>query len=398
MRKVFKKIMASAMTVAMAATLLIGVDFTPATLKACSTDVTSDVITPWLVYSAGQITRSNDPDGWPERYYSSFTTSEGEKKTDWNANFPNKQYVDGGEETWQTTKKATGFTADIANTGWDGEYEDGKKDAVGDNPYMLNAKMQQVKLKEGHYYTISMDLAWTNGEKAPEKNVQINIVDANTNTLDAQKVTIPSGQTKHYESTNNNDGTFTVATQGTDTINITVAMGAFLYSHDHGKTTEDVAAKGKLVMSNLKIVDEGAIPGYVPAPSKPEVTTPAGGNNNSGNNNSGNNNSGNNNGGSNVVSGGNNGGNAGVAAKKLSKVKGLKVKNKKKGTIAISWKKVASAKKYQVKVGKKTYNTSKAKLTVKKLKKGKKYTIKVRATASGYTSSAWASKKVKIKK
>ena len=78
---------------------------------------------------------------------------------------------------------------------------------------MLNAKMQQVKLKEGHYYTISMDLGWTNGEKAPEKNVQINITDANTNTLDAQKVTIHSGQTKHYESTNNNDGTFTVATQ-----------------------------------------------------------------------------------------------------------------------------------------------------------------------------------------
>ena len=33
MRKVFKKIMAGAMTVAMAATLLIGVDFIPATVK-----------------------------------------------------------------------------------------------------------------------------------------------------------------------------------------------------------------------------------------------------------------------------------------------------------------------------------------------------------------------------
>ena len=157
MRKVFKKMMAGAMTVAMATTLLVGANFKPATVKAEATDVTNDVITPWVVYSAGQITRSNDPDGWPERYYSSFTTSAGETKTDWNANFPNQQYVDGGEETWQTTKTATGFTADIANTGWDGEYEPGKKDAVGDNPYMLNAKMQQVKLKEGHYYTISMD-------------------------------------------------------------------------------------------------------------------------------------------------------------------------------------------------------------------------------------------------
>ena len=377
MRKVFKKIMAGAMTVAMAATLLIGVDFTPATVKAGSTDVTSDVITPWLVYSAGQITRSQDPNGWPVRYYNVFTTSAGESKANWDANFPNQQYVDGGEETWQTTKTATGFTADIANTGWDGQYEDGKKEAVGDNPYMLNAKMQQVKLKEGHYYTISMDLGWTNGEKAPEKNVQINIVDANTNTLDAQKVTIPSGQTKHYESTNNNDGTFTVATQGTDTIDITVAMGAFLYSHDQGKTTEDVAAKGTLVMSNLKIVDEGAIPGYVPAPTKPEETTTKA-----------------------PTTTKKNGGNKVV--KKLAKVNAskLKCKNTKKGVIKLTWKKVKNAKKYKLKVANKTYTTKKTTYTVKKLKvkKGKKVTVKICAVASGYKTSAWTTKKFKIKK
>ena len=85
MRKVFKKIMAGAIKVAMATTLLIGVDFTPATVKAGSTDVTSDVIKPWLVYSAGQITRSVDPDGWQVRYYNSFTTSAGESKANWDA-------------------------------------------------------------------------------------------------------------------------------------------------------------------------------------------------------------------------------------------------------------------------------------------------------------------------
>ena len=397
MRKVFKKMMAGAMTVAMATTLLVGANFKPATVKAEATDVTNDVITPWVVYSAGQITRSNDPDGWPERYYSSFTTSAGETKTDWNANFPNQQYVDGGEETWQTTKTATGFTADIANTGWDGEYEPGKKDAVGDNPYMLNAKMQQVKLKEGHYYTISMDLAWTNGEKAPEKNVLINIVDANTNTLAAQKVTIPSGQTKHYESTNNNDGTFTVATQGTDTINITVAMGAFLYSHNNGKTTEDVAAKGKLVMSNLKIADEGEIPGYVPNETKPSKPTPSNGGSTQVTTPS--------NGGSTQVTTPSNGGStqkptAKVTVKKLTKVKGIKATNKKKGTLKITWKKVTGATSYKVKVGKKTYTVKKTSLTVKKLKKGKKVTIKISAQGpkAKYKASAWASKKVKIKK
>ena len=50
------------------------------------------------------------------------------------------------------------------------------------------------------------------------------------------------------------------------------------------------------------------------------------------------------------------------------------------------------------KVGSKTYSAKKNTLTVKKLKKGKKYTFKVRAIASGYKSSAWVKKSIKIKK
>lgn len=86
--------------------------------------------------------------------------------------------------------------------------------------------------------------------------------------------------------------------------------------------------------------------------------------------------------------------------KKLAKVKGLKVKNTKKKTIKVSFKKVANAKKYQIKVGSKSFNTSATKKTIKKnfIKKGKKITVKVRATATGYTSGAWATKKIKIKK
>ena len=84
--------------------------------------------------------------------------------------------------------------------------------------------------------------------------------------------------------------------------------------------------------------------------------------------------------------------------KTLTKVKGLKAVNKKKGTVKLSWKKVSKAKKYQIKVGRKTYSAKKNTLTVKKLKKGKKYTFKVRAIASGYKSSAWVKKSIKIKK
>ena len=56
--------------------------------------------------------------------------------------------------------------------------------------------------------------------------------------------------------------------------------------------------------------------------------------------------------------------------------------------------------KVKLKVGKKTYTAKKTSLTVKKLKKGKKVTIKISAQGpkAKYKASAWASKKVKIKK
>lgn len=379
MRKIFKKVMAGAMTTVMVASLFVGVSVTSSTVKAEEADVSS-AMTPWVVYSAGQITRSVDPDGWPVRYYSSFTTTAGETKSDWDANFPNKQYVDGGEETWTTTKVANGFTANIANTGWDGQYEGST--LTGDNPYMLKATMPSIKLKEGYFYKISMDLAWTNKKDAPEKNVQVLVNDSFTNNLDSQRVTIKSGSSVHFETQMRDDGKSKVATYGTDTLEIVLAMGAFLHSYNNSLTTENVAAEGTLKVENLKIIELGKDEGYIPAPppattepstpDKPGVTTPT------------------------------NPDKPGVTtptkvtAKKLAKVKKLKAVSKKKGTVKITWKKVKNAKKYQVKVGKKTYNTKKVKLTVKKVKKGK-VVVKVRAKAAGYKTSAWATKKVKVK-
>ena len=84
--------------------------------------------------------------------------------------------------------------------------------------------------------------------------------------------------------------------------------------------------------------------------------------------------------------------------KKLAKVTKVKVKSVKKKTIKVSWKKVANAKKYEIKVGNKTYKATKTskKIKNKKFKKGKKFKVKVRATATGYTTGAW-SKTVKKK-
>ena len=74
------------------------------------------------------------------------------------------------------------------------------------------------------------------------------------------------------------------------------------------------------------------------------------------------------------------------------------VKSVKKKTIKVSWKKVKNAKTYQIKVGNKTYKSTKTskKIKNKKFKKGKKVKVKVRATATGYTTGAW-SKTVKKK-
>lgn len=391
MKKIFNKVMAGAMTAVMVASLFVGVSIASSTVKADSTDVSS-AITPWVVYSAGQIGRSTDPDGWPVRYYNNFTTTAGESKSNWDANFKNQQYVDSGEETWNTTKPANGFTANIAGTGWDGEWEG--KNLIGDNPYMLRATMPSIKLKEGHFYSISMDLSWTDaandkGEyNAPEKNVQVLVNDGNTNNLDSQKLTITSGSSVHYTTQKYDNGNSMVATYGTDSIEVVIAMGCFNYSFSQGLTTEKVAATGTLKVENLTIVDEGADPNYVAPPDKPSVPStqnPTGNNNNP-------------TGGQNVTPTTPSTPAPVVTSKKLAKVKKLKAKNTKKGTVKITWKKVAKAKTYQVKVGKKTYTAKKASLVVKKLKKGKKYTVKVRAKAAGYKAGAWATVKVKIKK
>ena len=85
-------------------------------------------------------------------------------------------------------------------------------------------------------------------------------------------------------------------------------------------------------------------------------------------------------------------------AKTLAKVSKVKVKSVKKKTIKVSWKKVANAKSYQIKVGNKTYKATKnsKKIKNKKFKKGKKVKVKVRAMAAGYKTGAW-SKTVKKK-
>lgn len=65
-----------------------------------------------------------------------------------------------------------------------------------------------------------------------------------------------------------------------------------------------------------------------------------------------------------------------------------------KKSVKVTWKKAKGAKSYQVKVGKKKYNTKKTNAKIKKLAVGKTYKVQVRAkNAAGF--GKW-SKAVKV--
>ncbi len=91
-----------------------------------------------------------------------------------------------------------------------------------------------------------------------------------------------------------------------------------------------------------------------------------------------------------------------------AKVKGLSAKNKKKKSVTLSWKKVKGAVGYQIQYSengtakKKAKNTKKTKITIKKLKRKKTYSFRVRAykISSGIKICGnWCkAKKVKIRK
>lgn len=99
-----------------------------------------------------------------------------------------------------------------------------------------------------------------------------------------------------------------------------------------------------------------------------------------------------------------------VNAPKIKKLKANKVKaNAKKATITLKIKKVKAAKNYQIEYStKKSFKnaasktTKKTTYTIKKLKKGKKYYVRVRACKTNYAGvdiySKWTKKSVKTKK
>lgn len=382
MRKVFNKALAGVTSATLIATLALGVNFT-STVKA---DEATTVDTVWSFTQGGQY---NPKEPGNTGYIKSVSVGN-ETLANWERDKSTKQ-------TQTASKASTEFTLNIENTGWDAQWSDVTGYPTNRiNPWAVEAS-NTIEAQAGHIYKVSFKakaskkkygyvaFGTETDDLMPYDKAPIEMSDDATNQI----ITLGTAEKKF---------TFTFTNWvSAKNIRTSIMLGAFDAQYDYAG--EDVSSiitevennwNGTVVVSDFTITDEGLNPEFVVEPPKPsqpsqpsqpsKPSQPA------------------------VTPGNNNGGNnqpavTKPAAKKLARVAKVKAKNNKAKTVKVTWRKVSSAKKYEVKVGNKTYTAKKATLTVKKLKKGKTYKIKVRAKATGFKTGAWSKTvKVKIKK
>lgn len=371
MRKIFKKALAGIASAALVASLLVGINVTTE-VKAEDVAVT---LKNWSFAQGGKYNN----EGGNEGYIGSVTMKD--------TNEVLSGYLKTGEESVNETKTATalstGFDLNIENTGWDCQWS-----AVTGfetnriNPWSIQAAMDDVDIVPGHIYTVSFK-AHANKKKYGYMTFGCDV----PSTPPYGEAPLDGSSTLMVLTTADQEFTYTFTNWVEATkLNVTFMLGAFDAQYDFaGNNISNIVTevenqwKGTVTVTDFSIVDKGVDDGYIAPPPKQTTEAPT------------------------------------VKptekptvkptekptvkpqVKKLTKVKNVKAKkNNKKKSLTIKWGKVKNAKKYQVKVGKKTYNVKKAKLTVKKLKAGKKYVVKVRATATGFKAGAW-SKKVTVK-
>ena len=383
MRKVFNKALAGVTSATLIATLALGVNFTN-TVKA---DEAKSADTVWSFTQGGQY----NPDEPGNTGYIKSVNVGNDVLSNWGR--------DKNEKQTQTASKATtGFTLNIENTGWDAGWNNNPVDI---NPWAVEAS-NTIEAKAGHIYKVSFKAKASKkkyGYVAFGTDIVTNEATGATLTpYDQAPIEMSDDATNQIITLGTTDKTYTFTFTNwvsAKKIKTSIMLGAFNSQYDYaGNSVSDIITEkevnwsGTVVVSDFTITDEGLNKEFVVEPPKPTqpsqpsqpTTKPS------------------------VTPGNNNGGNnqpavTKPAAKKLARVAKVKAKNNKAKTVKVTWRKVANAKKYEVKVGNKTYTAKKATLTVKKLKKGKTYKIKVRAKATGFKTGAWSKTvKVKIKK
>ena len=379
MRKVFNKVMAGAMTTALVATLAVG-------FKVNTTDVKAD--------TANALTGS-----W---------TSSAESYE------PNDAVIT------QTTFKSTAVdnvSANISITGWQANWtaeSAAPEDAIvlndkiwGEKPYQIKSEIN-AKVVPGNTYklkfTVNNGMMEADTTTKTEKNITITVNSGiegdNDNTMLFKTITVPAGATETYE--------FDVPVSPdylSNDIKVQLAYGSYYYSYEltqavkAGKVTEEAAkackyayaygtsenvnAHGTLAFTDISLMGEKYTQSVIPerqTTKAPETTKKATT--------------------TTKVPTGNTNTVApttaapAVLASKPAQVKKVKAVNNAKKSVKVTWKKAKGAKSYQVKVGKKKYNTKKTNAKIKKLAVGKTYKVQVRAkNAAGF--GKW-SKAVKV--
>lgn len=296
----------------------------------------------------------------------------------------------GTGQTLSSSTACNGWSMNIVTNGWDCLWPDMNNGIQAFNPHVITATMPSIPISAGHIYTVKF--------KAKASSVKYAYAVINT-IYEGEPKQITGDQLMKLTTTDQEFSyTFTNYCES-PTFDFMLMLGAFFGKYDYaGNDRSDVITdlesnwKGTVVVSDFSITDYGVASDFVPTPSiyvdpddttkapeastaAPEVTTKADDNPAT---------------------------TAPVVTKaetqKFAKVTGVKAKNNKKGRVTVTWKKVTSAKKYQIKFGTKTYTSKKTKLVVKKgLKKGKSYSIKVRAMKSGSILAGPWSKAVKVK-
>ena len=384
MRKIFNKVLAGVTSVALVATLLVGINVNNSVSAADAVTLNK-----WKFTQGGEYNAKESYDQTGNCGYIDSVKMNG-------TNELINGWLRTGEasvnQAQSATQASTGFEMAIADTGWDAQWKDVTGyDTDRINPWAIQALMPDVAITPGHDYTVTFKA------KASKKKYAYVAFGSTVDGVDmppySNEATLSEGSDGQIITLGTVEQTYTYKFTNwvsAASFTTTIMLGAFDAQYDYaGNYVGDIITavendwSGTVIVSDFTITDEGRNKDFEERPSVVEETTtakPSNGTNNGGS--------------SNVTP------QPSVTTKSLAKVTGVKVKNTKKKTVKVTWKKVTGAAKYQIKLGTKTYTSTKNSKTIKssKVKKGKRVSVKVRAVGkTGYVKYGAWSKTVKKK-
>lgn len=247
MRKIFTKVLSTALAVAVAASAAV---YTPA--KVSAADMESK-LTNWSLYQAGNVADNWEKSKGDFSQLDSLTFSDGkayakdELKTA-TCTFDEKgsPVVLGG--TTYLDSNANGFIADILSNGWQANYAALDKYSAN-NPYSIRMEMEGIKANFGEVYKLDFT-SFIESEGFDCKYAKVVVDDSDTNVLYAGTLKI----TKDSQ-----DFSIEFGVVHSDVINVRIFLGAFPVANgsDPVVTTAEANWKGIVHVSDFRIYDTG---------------------------------------------------------------------------------------------------------------------------------------------